>query len=422
MIRVWTKLAVFLILVALPLGCDNAIGNNDGSSSDDANPAPLDQPKKESANEGDAPSKSESIKSAPEPKVTATVSGPSWSMPAEELTHNFGAVWAGETLRHTFEFLNNGTETLRVLEAKPRCSCSVADNYSKVVQPGEKGRMPFVLKTTNKHGKVHEYLDISLNDPKKPKMRINMVGEVKRVADMTVTFDSRTDPADRAAMSKLSKSRAFFGAVQAGEEVQRVISIRNTSGVSPLKLDLQDISGDKFVGQLEVKRPGELWEFFIFSQPPYNVGYNFTQFIFKTNIPEQPTWTIKASLELPPRVKIIPNRIVADANTYKNKQREIKIMNNGDTPIDVTSVACSDPNYKVTYLGPDPKNSKMLVVEVLLPPGEYRPPSYGEVVRIETTDAEKNLIEIMVLPELRRGATPRPADKPLEFYPGKLLG
>lgn len=421
MIRFWNKLAVYLIVVALPLGCDNAVGNNDGSS-DDAKPATNDKSSKTAETKSAASSDSSPSKASAKPAAVETVSGPSWTMPEAELTHNFGAVWAGETLRHTFEFLNNGTETLRVLEAKPRCSCSVADNYSKVIEPGETGRIPFVLKTTNKHGKVHEYLDIALNDPKKPKMTINMVGEVKRVADMTVTFDSRTDPSDRAGMAKLSKSRAYFGAVKPGEEVSRIISIRNTSGVSPLKLELNRISGDKFIGQLQEKRPGELWEFYIFSQPPYNVGYNFTQFVFNTNIPEQPTWEIKASLELPPRVKIIPNRIVADANTYKNKQREIKIMNNGDTPIEVTSVACSDPDYKVTFLGTDPSNPNMLVVEVLLPPGEYRPPAYGEVVRIETTDPEYNTIEVMVLPDLRRGATPRPADKPLEFHLGKLLG
>ncbi len=421
MIRFWNKLAVLLIVVLLPLGCDNAVGSNEGGG-DDAKPATNDKPANHANTISAASSESSPSKSSAKPATVETVSGPSWTMSEAELTHNFGAVWEGETLRHTFEFLNNGTDTLRVLEAKPRCSCSVADNYSKVIEPGETGRIPFVLKTTNKHGRVHEYLDIALNDPKKPKMRINMVGEVKRVADARVTFDSRTDPSDRAGMAKLSKSRAYFGAVKAGEEVSRIISIRNTSGVSPLKLELSRISGDKFIGQLQEKRPGELWEFFIFSQPPYTVGYNFTQFVFNTNIPEQPTWEIKASLELPPRVKIIPNRIVADANTYKNKQREIKIMNNGDTPIEVTSVACSDPDYKVTYLGADPSNPNMLVVEVLLPPGEYRPPAYGEVVRIETTDPEYNTIEVMVLPDLRRGATPRPADKTLEFHPGKLLG
>jgi hypothetical protein len=57
----------------------------------------------------------------------------------------------------------------------------------------------------------------------------------------------------------------------------------------------------------------------------------------------------------------------------------------------------------------------------VLPAGEYFPPPYGEVIRIETTDAEKPLIEIMVLPDLQPSGAPRPADKPLEFYPGKLL-
>lgn len=415
-------LALSLVVSLFSLGCDTAVSSSTGSNaSEGAGSAKVEKTDDAAPNSANKSDDSKPPKKEPgQPR--ASVSGPSWEMPDAALVHNFGSVWAGETLRHTFEFKNIGDETLRILEAKPRCSCSVAENYSKVIEPGETGRIPFVLKTTNKHGPVNEYLNIKLNDPQKPQMTIHMRGDVKKVANMTVTFDSRTDPNDRAAMAKLAQTRAFFGPVNQGEEVQRILTIRNTSGVSPLKLELVRINGDKFFGKLEEERPGELWKFFIFSQPPYKIGYNFTQFDFKTNIPQQPTWEIKASLELPPRVKIIPDRIVADENTYKNKSRPIRIMNNGDTPINVLAVACSDPSYKVTYLGPDPTNPKQLTVEVILPPGEYRPPAYGEVVRIDTDDPEKSRIEIMVLPSLRRGATPRPADKPLEFFPGKLLG
>ena len=118
---------------------------------------------------------------------------------------------------------------------------------------------------------------------------------------------------------------------------------------------------------------------------------------------------------------MIPTKIVANMKRATSKKRPITIKNHGTTPVKVTSVACSSPDYRVTLLPPDPAKPNETVIEVILPAGDYTPPTYGEVVRIETTDAEKSQIDVMVLPSFAP-ATPRPADKPLTFYPGKMLG
>ena len=126
---------------------------------------------------------------------------------------------------------------------------------------------------------------------------------------------------------------------------------------------------------------------------------------------------------MPPRIEIIPHKIVADANSKEIKARTIRITNNEAPPFKVTSVAVSDPNFRVKVRPPNLANlNETITIDVVLPDGDYRPPLWGEVVRIETSDSEKSLIEINVLPHLRRPPTPRPAELPLEFHPGEIPG
>src|SRR5438128_425070 len=75
---------------------------------------------------------------------------PKWK--AEFLVYNFGTVWAGDTLTFPFRIFNEGGSTLKILEAKPRCSCSVAENYSKEIPSGQSGVIPFKLNTAGKKG------------------------------------------------------------------------------------------------------------------------------------------------------------------------------------------------------------------------------------------------------------------------------
>ena len=177
----------------------------------------------------------------------------------------------------------------------------------------------------------------------------------------------------------------------------------------------------RFAASLKEVEPGQIFELTIDGTPPFPPGYSNASVVFKTNIPDQPNYGVALSAYVAPRIEIIPKKIVAD-NTSKNiKNRTIRITNNGTTPLKVTSVSVSDPNYKVRLKPPDTAQPKeTIVIGVVLPEGDYRPPPWGEVIRIATTDAEKPLIELNVLPHLRRPPTKRPLDVPLKFHPGEM--
>ena len=363
-----------------------------------------------------AKDRAEPTPAAPGPRTPAR-----WR--CEEPEHDFGKVWAGAVVTHTFEFENIGGAALKILQAKPRCSCSVADNYTRVVEPGGTGVVPFRLNTANKSGEVNEWLTIQMNVLSNPTMTLRMKGQVKRVCRLDVIADAsvtegKLSPAE---IQRMRNRQAFFGTIAADDRLDRTIKMTNTASMD-LTLDLQQIRPPDAPFKVSFKEivANRTWELHIEGESPFPPGRTSASIPFRTNIPDQEIFYVTASAYVPPRVEVIPDRIVADRRSFHIKQRTIRINNNGDTPFQVTSIAASSPEYKLALKPQDSRKPKQILIEVILPPGEYRPPAYGEVIRIETTDAEHPVIELYVLPELRMTRSSRPSDKPLKFYPAPM--
>jgi hypothetical protein len=140
---------------------------------------------------------------------------------------------------------------------------------------------------------------------------------------------------------------------------------------------------------------------------------------FATNIPERPTYTLYAWAQVPPRLELVPPKIVYDPKKFAGRDRPIKILNHGTTPVRILTAAVSDPNYVITLLPPNPAAPEEVGVNVAIPGGTYLVPPYGELVELTTNDPEMANIKVEILPTLN-AATPRPPDKPLQLYPVQL--
>lgn len=344
---------------------------------------------------------------------TPQAAGPKWA--CDELSFDFGSVYAGAVVRHPFKFRNVGNQVLQVLQIKPRCSCSVAESYTRSLKPGEAGIIPFRLNTQNKEGFLDEWLEVSTNDPARPKMTIRLNGVVKTVCSLEVISDAGA--ATAAELKKKAKMRGAFGRIKSTDRLHRVIRMTNKTP-QPLSLALRPIrpSTSRFKADLKEVRPGQEFELTIIGEPPFPEGSTFAALDFVTNISDQPMYTVRVSGYVPPRIEVMPPKIVVGVNSWNIKKRSITITNNGTSLFKVTKVAVSNPDFKLSLQPPDPAKPNKTVINVPLPPGNYRPPPYGEVVRIETTDAEKPVIEIFILPSMTQRRTSRPADKPLTFH------
>lgn len=418
--RRWAGAMVLAVCLA---GCDDGAGKAaSGASSGGKKPAA-----QAGGNAATAvrPAAQTAAPSAP----AAGATGPRWVL--EKPRHDFGEVWAGATVRHSFEFKNVGNQLLRITEAKARCSCSVADSYTREVPPGGTGQIPFVLNTANKkHGPLEEYLTLKTNDPLQPDLQIYMVGRIKTVCQTLVVQDWQA--ATPAELEKIANSQGSFPRVGTNDRPWRVLRMTNTTG-APLALQMNPVGKSRLdtdTGTSMVETPFELtfteitpsqeWELVVTGKPPFPVGRTTANIVFRTGIPDQPTYIVYASAYNPPRIEIVPQKIVHTAGAKPpNNTRSITFTNNGATPFNITAVSASTSEYTVRVRPLDPAKPTQTIVDVTFPFVGYVPPPYGEVIRIETNDAEHPVIERMVLPTMNP-ATPRPADKPIQWHPGTV--
>ncbi len=351
------------------------------------------------------------------PTASAPSPGPHWS--CEAAYYDFGEVWAGVTVTKPYEFKNVGTQTLKILEAKPKCSCSIAENYTKEVPPGKTGVIPFKLNTTAKNGRVDESLTIKTNDPTNPEMVLRLAGLVKTVCRIEVIHDESLRD-NSAELMKLRATAAQFGRITSNQKLGRLLRLNNLTG-SPLSLELVSVTPEdsRFRAHLKALKPLEEYELTVRGDPPFPDGYNSATMNFKTNIPDNPEYKIAVSAYVPARVEVIPQKIVIDPDFPPVSTRIIRINNNGDSPLEITGIASTDPNLHLSLLPNSASTPKTRGVQLIIPQG-YRPPDYGELIRINTTDKEKSQIDIPVLPTIHAEPVPRPADKPIKFHPGSM--
>lgn len=351
-------------------------------------------------------------------KEKTPVTGPKWVL--DEPLYDFGTAWAGVVVQNKFTVRNEGVGVLKIIEAKPHCSCSVADDYTREIAQGESGFITFTLQTAAKSGPVNESIVVRTNDPNNRFMTLEMKGVVKTVCRLEVIEDSvaRVGTNDFADIRMLG---ANFGRITSDQHVRRVIRMINTSG-TPLELKLLGINQEsqRFRAELKETKPKEEYELTVVGEPPFTEGYNSGTIMFQTNIQENPSFNVGAYAYVPPRVEVVPPKIIVDPKYPIQPIRALRITNNGQKHFEITSLSCSNPDFRITLMPLSSATPKTRDIEVRLPLGQYRPPAYGDIIRVETTDTEKPVIDVYVLPQLRVEPTPRPKDLPLVFHPGRM--
>lgn len=109
---------------------------------------------------------------APKKRVTG---GPSISF--DEMRHDFGSIYEGAEVRHTFKFTNVGDEPLIISRVKSSCGCTVAKEPKDPVAPGAESEIEVVFNSAKRFGEQKKDISVFTNDPKRPmqKLRIETV-------------------------------------------------------------------------------------------------------------------------------------------------------------------------------------------------------------------------------------------------------
>jgi hypothetical protein len=95
-----------------------------------------------------------------------------------EPVKDFGTVPKGQVLDWAFEIKNTGTADLEIKSANPSCGCTVAE-FTKLIKPGEKGKVVAHVDTTNFSGPIAKSVSIQSNDPQTPTAQVTIHATVK---------------------------------------------------------------------------------------------------------------------------------------------------------------------------------------------------------------------------------------------------
>jgi hypothetical protein len=304
---------------------------------------------------------------------TAAAAGPKWV--CEESTFDFGTVWAGARIEHTFLVRNGGDEDLHILEVKPTCGCTLVPDFQRVIRPGEVGRLPSVLDTEKQQGRITKQLLITTNEGGGTKRAVEMAGVVRTVVTLS------------------PKGGSHFQRIH--EQFRRTKEVTLTSNLDqPLKLELLTPSIPPYKAQLTETQPGRAYKLSITSEPPYQPGQNNAVLRLKTNVPEAPEYKLSVTAYLPPMIEIRPHEMRVDGNQRQDQWRPLTIQYNGGGKFDVLGIEGSQPMFEVRLKD---KKGVTFRYEVRIP-AFYRPPSSGEHLLVRTTSAEQPTVLVPILP------------------------
>jgi peroxiredoxin len=338
----------------------------------------------------------------PAPPITPVAPTPagqgSGKIAFAETTHDFGDIWLGDPLEFYFTVRNEGTTPLQITDVKASCGCTAIPDYTKVIAPGETGRVGARLDST-KIGTdvpVAKTITVSSSDAAQPSTILTIKALVKafvKIEPKMVNLGNLTSP---------------------DQEVSQVVTITNNTE-QPLTLEADPVTGsDRFAATLDEIEKGKVFKATVKGVPPFAEGQMRSIFRYRTNIEKQPSVDFTAFAMLPPRLQLNQQQIVLTAPQPTAQPRAVQLFNNGKEPIKVTSAEVDDPDVKVTFSeqqtqqpptapGQPSATRQTWLINLEFPPN-YMPPETGRTLTIKTDDTQLPVMNVAI----RAPAKPAP--------------
>lgn len=307
----------------------------------------------------------------------------------DEMTHDFGDVWAGPPLKHTFKVKNDGTEPLEIRAVKPSCGCTLAGEFTKVVKPGETGEIPLSLKSEALHDKFNKTVTVTTNEKDNATVKLTLVGTAKQKVEM-------------------SPSSISFGSVRFNDVIEKTVELKNNTD-KPLELKLGDTDKTMpFSYQLTEKDKGKVYELKIATVPPIKEGTHNAEVALSTNFEDKQELKLRVSAVVPPRLALRPSTII---HNPRLKTYPVQFANNGESDVKVLSAVVDDP--AITTKLTENQVGKKYTIELTFPE-DYEVPKGKEVtMTVKTDDPEKPEVTLPIK------AAPTPELRPQEKLVGK---
>lgn len=304
----------------------------------------------------------------------------------DSLTYDWGREKGNSTVRHDYVFTNAGNGTLEILNVRPSCSCTVAGEFNRIVEPGQTGHIPVEVATGKHNGRMTKTINVETNcEGDKKTVTLTIEGDVWQVI-------------------QIEPPSAAFAQLEQQAEAEKVIKIQSNID-APLELIDLASSNKTFGVSLREKVPGKLYELVVKAIPPFSPGSNSGRITLKTNYPEFPTIEIHAYAYSPELVEVTPPTINVPLGSRTPVKRQVQITNHHTKPFKISNPQATPPGVKCTLTEMQPGKKYQLVVDF---PAGFKAALTGDKVSVKTDIETMPVVNIPITMQGGSASSPLP--------------
>jgi hypothetical protein len=281
-----------------------------------------------------------------------------------ELSHNWGPVARGATVRYPFYLTNTLNEPINIVGLRPSCGCTSGASDKSLVQPGERATVEAQMDTTNFVGHKATILFVTL---------MTSSGKQAEVR-LAVSSDIQSDIV-------LNPGTVDFGYLVAGQEVTRTVRIDRVGMPEwrAVKMSSSVKGIDAKLTELARTSTGVSYELTVGLRKDAPEGVIRNDLFIHTNDPNNPAIPVLMTGQVVGALNVSPKSVnLGNLQAKSESPVQGRFVISGSQPFVVTGVEGADEALELVVAETQPKTLHVLTVQ--LKPSMFG--ATGEISRV----------------------------------------
>jgi hypothetical protein len=288
----------------------------------------------------------------------------------DNATFDFGKIWDSDTVSHTFQMVNMGSETVRILNVHATCGCTTTAKWEKQVEPGQTWDLPVKFVAANRRGKTTKSVVVDTDDPGARRVTFMLTGEITPRLEIT--------PA----------TSVNFGVLQQSSAIKKTLSIA-VKCEEPVTLKNAKADTDLLKANLREVEPGRKYELDVETVPPLKVTNVRNKVTVETDSKEQPEISVPVYAYVQPRILLLPSALMVPQPLSDEFRRKVTLKATDDVTFHVKEAKVSSPQVGVKVETVREGQEYLIWLTV---PAETTLAPAGEKLTITTDDAQMPML------------------------------